>query len=153
MLAGIFANALIVSAVQVVLLLVVGRLAYHVVLPHDYAALIVTLGVGALCFTALGVAASTVIPNEDAAGPVISIVFFVLLFLSGLWYPLKPGSGLAQVSGWFPVRHLILATFAPFDLRPGASPWSWGDIAVMAAWGVGGTYVAWRRFRWEPRRT
>jgi len=74
---------------------------------------------------------------------VISIVFFVLLFLSGLWYPLKPGSTLARVSDWFPVRHLITATFAPFDLRPGVSAWSWNDIAVMAIWGVGGA-PSWR---------
>jgi ABC-2 type transport system permease protein len=149
---AIFANSAIVAAVQVVLLLVIGRLAYHVQLPHSWAALVLALLVGDLCFTAIGVAASTAIPNQDSAGPVVSIVFFLLLFLSGLWFPIKPGSGLATASAWFPVRHLLLATFAPFDLRPGSSPWSWGDLLVMAAWGAAATAVAYRRFRWEPRR-
>ncbi len=152
MLSGVFANALIVSVVQVVLLLAIGKLGYHVDLPDNFLALAVALVAGILCFTALGVASSTLIPNQEAAGPIISIVFFVLLFLSGLWYPLKPGSGLAQVSAWFPVRHLIVAVFAPFDLRPDVSPWAWHDILILGIWGVVGVVVALRRFSWEPHR-
>ena len=152
MMAAIFVNALIVAAVQVVLLLAIGRLAYHLQLPHNYPALILALVVGDVCFTALGVAASTVIPNQEAAGPAVSIVFFVLLFLSGLWYPIKAGSGLARVSAVFPVRHMLAAVFAPFDLRPGVSAWSWGDLGVLAAWGLAAAYLGSRRFRWEPRR-
>ncbi|HEY3941369.1 MAG TPA: ABC transporter permease [Acidimicrobiales bacterium] len=152
MFSGVFANALIVSAVQVVLLLIVGRYGYHAHLPHQWGALVVALLAGVFCFTALGVAVSTLIPNQEAAGPVLSIVFFVLLFLSGLWYPIRSGSALAKISTWFPVRHLITATFAPFHLSAGASPWAWHDVLVMAIWGVAGVYVALRRFRWEPRR-
>ncbi|MFI5042036.1 MAG: ABC transporter permease [Acidimicrobiales bacterium] len=153
MLGALFANSVIVSTLQVVALLVIGRTAYNVGFPHDVAAFIVTLVVGAACFTALGVAMSTVIPNQESAGPVTAIVFFVLLFLSGLWYPLKAGSGLAQVSAWFPVRHLIVGVFTAFAARPGVSPWAWHDLLAMGAWGVGGTVLAIRRFRWEPRRS
>ena len=91
-------------------------------------------------------------PNQEAAGPVTSVVFFVLLFLSGLWYPMSPHSGVARISSWFPIRHMILATFAPFDPRPGASPWAWGDLLVMSIWGVGAAYVAARRWSWAPHR-
>lgn len=52
---------------------------------------------GAFCFTAVGMAMSTLVPNQEAAGPVTSVVFFVLLFLSGLWYP-HPVAG-ATVAG------------------------------------------------------
>jgi len=65
------------------------------------------------------------------------------LFLSGLWYPLKPGSTLARVSDWFPVRHLITATFARSTYAQVVSAWSWNDIAVMAIWGVVGA-PSWR---------
>lgn len=150
MLAAIFLNTLVVSVVEVVLVLVLGRLAYGVHLPHDPAPLVVVLVVGALCFTAIGVAVSTFIPTQEAAGPVVSIVFFVLLFLSGLWYPLPKGSALSRISTWFPIRHMITATFAPFDLRSGVSPWAWHDLLVMALWGVVAAVVALRRFRWAP---
>jgi ABC-2 type transport system permease protein len=95
---------------------------------------------------------STLVPNPDAAGPMISIVFFLLLFLSGLWFPIKPGSTLATVSGYFPVRHLITSLLASFNLPPGSNPWAWHDLGVMAIWGVGGVIVALRRWRWAPRR-
>ena len=108
--------------------------------------------VGALSFTALGVAASTLIPNQDAAGPVVGIVFFVLLFLSGLWFPLRAGSGLARFSGYLPVRQFISAVFTPFNTVPGTSPWDWHAIAVVALWGAAGVVVGLRRFRWAPRR-
>jgi ABC-2 type transport system permease protein len=34
-----------------------------------------------------------------------------------------------------------------------AHGWNWGDLAVVAAWGVVGAVVAVRRFRWDPRRS
>lgn len=153
MIGALLLNALVVSVVQVVILLVVGRLGFHARLPVDWAPLIVAVVVGVVCFTALGVGASTLVPNEDAAGPMISIVFFVMLFLSGLWFPLQPGSALKQFSKYFPVGRLITATFAPFHLVPGVSSWAWGDLGVVAIWGVVGVIVAVRKFRFEPRRT
>jgi ABC-2 type transport system permease protein len=153
MLAAICINAVIVCAVQVTVLLLIGTFAYHVHFPHNVAALVVALVVGATAFTAIGIAVSTLIPNQEAAGPVVSIVFFVLLFLSGLWYPISPHSGLAQVSGYFPIRHMIVAVYAPFNVRPGASAWSWGDLGAMALWGFVAVLIALRRWTWAPHRT
>lgn len=153
MLAAVTVSVALISAVEIVLVLLVGRTAYHVALPHDIPALVLALAVGAASFTALGVATSTLVPNQEAGGPVVSIVFFVLLFLSGLWFPISKGSGLAKFSSIFPVRHLILAVYAPFDLRPGTSSWSWHDLLVVGIWGVGGILVAARRWSWSPRQT
>lgn len=152
MLSAICANAMLVSLLQVVVLLMIGKFAYQVRLPRDIAALAVALVVGAVSFTAMGIAVSTLIPNQEAAAPVISIVFFVLLFLSGLWYPLSPHSGLARVASYFPIRHMIVAVYAPFDVRSGVSSWAWGDLGAMAVWGAIGVVVALRRWSWAPRR-
>jgi ABC-2 type transport system permease protein len=152
MMTALFLSTVFVCAVEVGVLLAIGRLGFHLHPPDNYLALAVALVTGVACFTALGVATSTVVPNQDAAGPVVNIVFFVLIFLAGMWYPLTPGSTLATISSYLPVRSLILATFAPFDLRPGASPWSWRDIVVMLVWGAAAAVVALRRWRWEPRR-
>jgi ABC-2 type transport system permease protein len=152
LLAGVAGSSFLICVAQAVLLIVIAMVAYGATFPHNVLALIVAFLVGIVCFTAMGLAASTLIPNEDAAGPMVSIVFFVLLFLSGLWYPLPKGSTLARISDFFPVRHMITAMFAPFDTRPGASPWSWHDIEVMAIWGVVAVVVALRRWQWAPRR-
>ena len=111
MMAAVSANALIISAVQVVLVLLIGRFGYNVPFPQDLPALVVVLVVGAASFTALGLGVSTLFPNQEAGAPVTSIVFFVLLFLSGPWFPLAANSGLAKFSSYLPVRHMIVAVY------------------------------------------
>jgi ABC-2 type transport system permease protein len=152
LLGAIFTSTLLVAFIQVIVLLVVGRFGFSVHLPANVGAFVIALVVGGLSFTALGAAASTLIPNPDAAGPVTNVVFFVLLFLSGLWFPIRSGSGLARFSAFFPIRHFLAAVFAPFDLARGASPWAWHDLLVVALWGVAGCAFAVWRFRWAPHR-
>ncbi|MGH9019864.1 MAG: ABC transporter permease [Acidimicrobiales bacterium] len=152
LLAAIFVSTMIVALVQVVLLLLLGRYGYHVSFPASWAALLVALGVGIASFTAMGVAMSTMIPNEETAGPATSVVFFVLLFLSGLWFPLRANSSLAKISNYFPVRHFILAVGAPFEANAHRSAWTWHDLLVVAIWGTVATVVALRRFKWAPNR-
>jgi ABC-2 type transport system permease protein len=154
LLASIFLSMVVVVVIQVALMLAVGRWAYGVRMPPHPAggaAVAFALLVGVISFTALGVAMSTLVPNADSAGPLIATVFFVLLALSGFWFPLKSGSLLAKISDWFPIRHFILALFAPFDGQ-GGSPWAWRDVRDVALWGVAGVIIAVWRFRWEPRR-
>ena len=146
-------STLIISVLQVVLLLVIGRFGYDVTLPHNMLALIVAIVVGAVSFTAIGIAMSTLVPNQEAAGPIVSIVFFILLFLSGLWYPISSTSELAKISSWFPIRHMIIAMYAPFDPRRNISGWSWSDILVIALWGIAGSVIALSRWSWAPLRT
>jgi ABC-2 type transport system permease protein len=152
LLTAIVVSSMVIAAIEVVILLAVGRLGFNVHFPDNVGAFVVAVVVGMLCFSALGVAMSTLVPNQDAAGPIVSIIFFVLLFLSGLWFPLKPGSGLAQFSAYFPVHHFITAVFAPFNTQRGASPWAWHDLLVVAIWGLAGAIVAVRRWKWSPRR-
>jgi ABC-2 type transport system permease protein len=152
LLGAIFISTAIIVVIQLVILLAIG-IGFGVHLPQAWGPFLLALFVGLVCFTALGMGISTVIPNQDAAGPVVSIVFFVLLFLSGLWFPIKQGSTLAKISDWFPIRHMLTAVFAPFNLQRGASPWAWHDLLVIAIWGVVGAIVSVRRWEWSPRRS
>ncbi len=152
MMAAVSANALIISAVQVVLVLLIGRFGYGVPFPHNLLALVVVLVVGAASFTALGLGTSTLVPNQEAGAPITSVVFFVLLFLSGLWFPLAASSGLAKFSSYLPVRHMIVAVYDASITQKGVSSWPWHDLVVMAAWGVVAAAVAARRWSWAPRQ-
>lgn len=145
---SILVSVLIVALVQVLLLLAIGRLGYDVSLPQSVGAFVITLVVGVISFTALSVAMSTVLPNQDTAAPVTSFIFFVLLFLSGLWFPLRPHSTLAAISSVFPVRHFIVAVTDSFSRSH--SSWAWKDLLIVAAWGAVASVVALRRFRWTP---
>ncbi len=150
LLAAIFINSMIIALIQVVLMLLVGRFGYNVHGPQDIPAFVLVVVVGMLSFTALGVGVSTLVPNADAAGPIVSLVFFILVALSGLYFPVKSGSGLSTFTDFFPIRHLILASVDSFNGIPGASIWN--DVLVMALWGVGGVIISLRRWEWSPKR-
>jgi ABC-2 type transport system permease protein len=141
---------MVVALIQVVLLLLVGYIGYGVHGPHDVGPFVLVLLVGMLAFTALGLGISTLVPNADAAGPMISLVFFILVALSGLYFPVKPHSGLAEITGLFPIRHMITALVDSYNGLPGDSVWN--DVAVLALWGAAGAFVAVRRWQWSPRR-
>ena len=102
LLAAIFINSMIIAVIQIVLILLVGRFGYNVHGPRDVPAFVLVVVVGMLCFTALGVGVSTLVPNADAAGPVVSLVFFILVALSGLYFPVQSGSGPVDVHRLLP---------------------------------------------------
>jgi len=150
LLAAIFINSMIIALIQIVLVLLVGWIGYGVTGPHDALLFVLVLIVGMLSFTALGVAISTLVPNADSAGPIVSLVFFILVALSGLYFPVKAGSGIATFTDFFPIRHLIVASVDTFNGIPGTSPWN--DLLVMAVWGAASIFVSVRRWDWSPKR-
>jgi ABC-2 type transport system permease protein len=145
-------NAMIVAVMGVALLLVVGWLGYGVSGPSHWAPFIVTLLVAMICYSALGVGVSTLVPNQDSAGPIVSLTFFILVALSGLWFPIAPNSGLATFANFFPIRHLINALVGSFTGESGTPYWPWKDLGVMLIWGAGGVVVGLRRWSWSPKR-
>ncbi len=152
---GMLLNALVVTVILVVLTSAVGIGFYGVTFPRHWAALALALLTGSVCFCALGVAVSALVPNEDAAPAIVNGVFFPVVFLSGIFFPLHPHSGLSRVADVFPVHHFAQAMFAAFDPRipHGALEGiAWHDLAALGAWALAAVVVAIRRFRWEPRR-
>jgi ABC-2 type transport system permease protein len=153
LMAAIFINAMIIAAIGVVLMLVVGKVFYSVTGPAHPLAFVLTILVGMLSFTALGVGMSTLVPNADAAGPIVSLTYFLLVAFSGLYFAIPPNSGLAHFANVFPVRHLIVALTGTFNATPGSGPpWPWHDLLIMGIWGVGGAIVGLRRWSWSPKR-
>jgi ABC-2 type transport system permease protein len=73
-----------------------------------------------------------------------------LLFLSGIFIPISntTPNWIVWVARIFPVRHFAVGIQAGFV----GTAFSWTDVLVVAAWGIGGLLVATRYFSWEPRR-
>ena len=151
LMSAIFISTAIVSVIQIVLMLAVGR-GFGVHGPAHWVPFLLSVVVGLFAFTALGMGVSTLVPNADAAGPVVNIVFFVVLAFSGLYYPITPGSTLDTITGYLPVRRLIVALQDSFNHIPGTSPWAWNNLGIIAIWGAVGVYLALRRWQWAPRR-
>ena len=143
---GLLAHCVMVSVVDVALIVGVGRL-YGVPLPGQWAAIAVALVLGAASFCALGVAVASLIRNAEAAPPVVQLVLFPLVFVSGTYFPIHSAM-LNRIAGALPVRPFNQALLGPFAQHTGLD---WKSLGVLLAWGTVGALVAIRRFRWDPR--
>jgi ABC-2 type transport system permease protein len=150
-LCGIVGNVIVVAMILTVLIVTLGVIAYGVTFPGRYLALVLAIVVGAFCFSALGIAVSTFVPNEDAAPAIINFVLFPLLFISGTFGPVSSNSALGHIATIFPVRHLVQAMVHVFDPFGGGRGIIATHTLMMLAWGIVGLLVSLRRFRWEPR--
>jgi ABC-2 type transport system permease protein len=152
--AGRVGNSLVVSVLMVILVAVIGKLVYDVSLPDQTVpAVLVTLAVGAAAFSCLGFALTTIIPSEDAAPAVTNATVLPLYFISGVFIPdSEIPQGVLSVADLFPIRHFFEAFFTAWDPNTTGAGIEWGQLAIVAAWGVFGLLVALRLFRWEPRR-
>jgi ABC-2 type transport system permease protein len=152
--AGRVGNSLVVSVLMVILVAVIGRLVYDVSIPEStIPAIAVTLAVGAFSFSCLGFALTAAIPSEDAAPAISNAVVLPLYFISGIFIPdSEIPEGVLQFADLFPIRHFFEAFFVAWDPNTTGAGFEFGDLAVVAAWGLGGLAVALLAFRWEPRR-
>ena len=150
-LGGIVGNAILVALILTVLLVMLGVIAYDVTFPGRYVGMVVAVAAGGFCFSALGIAVSTVVPNEDAAPAIINFILFPLLFISGTFGQVSSTSTLGRVAAVFPVRHLVQAMVAVFNPFGGGTGIVASHTLLLLGWGVVGLFVSVRRFRWEPR--
>jgi ABC-2 type transport system permease protein len=152
-LAGRIVHALMLAGMLVVAVAAFGFLFYDAEVPgRTLPALMLTVAVGAVGFSALGLAITAAVPNADAAPAVINAVIMPLLFLGDIFIPIRdPHAWYVVVSKAFPVYHFAQAMKSAY-FSPTGSGFSWGHLAVVAAWGVAGIVLAVRFFSWEPRR-
>jgi ABC-2 type transport system permease protein len=145
-------HAMFVSVILVVLTVAFGHALYHAAIPTGVALaqFILAFLIGSAAFCALGLALSGAIPNADATPAVVNAVALPAEFLSGIFIAF--GNDTPAWITWFarilPVRHFAQCTQAALV----GTPFSWSDVLIVAAWGVGGMLLAIRYFRWDPRQ-
>jgi ABC-2 type transport system permease protein len=150
--AGRIGNSIVVALMMLALIAALGRLLYSVPIPWGEApAILLTLAVGAASFSCLGIALTAAIPSQDAAAPIVNALLLPLYFLSGIFIPDDElPQGVINFANHFPIRDFFQA-FSQAYLPGGGSGVDWGDLAVVAIWGVAGLLLAIRFFRWTPR--
>jgi ABC-2 type transport system permease protein len=145
-------HAVFIAVVLVVITAAFGHGLYHASIPGGLTLLrfIVIVLVGSAAFCALGLAATAVIPNADAAPAIVNAIILPLEFLSGIFIAFGDNtpSWILWVARVFPVRHFAVGMQAGFL----GTPFSWTDVLIVAAWGLGGLLLAIRFFSWVPRQ-
>jgi ABC-2 type transport system permease protein len=143
-------TSLVVSVVVTGVVIAIGSVAYGVhVDPSSLGALTLSIVVGSLAFACLGYAVSSAISSADAAQPAVLAITLPLSFISGVYIPSpRLPDALQEIAQVFPLEHLVAALSRGF--LPGGTGVAWGDLAIVAAWGVAGLVLALNRFRWVP---
>jgi ABC-2 type transport system permease protein len=146
-------TSVILALLLVMLIVVIGRLAYGVHLPGTTIPVFAfDVAVGAVCFCAVSFALASFIRDEDSAQPTIQAITLPIYFISGVFVPASQlSSTLKDVAGVFPVRHLNEALFKAFDPSTKGSGFDGHDLLIVLVWAIAGLIVALRRFSWAPR--
>jgi len=144
-------HALLISLLLVAITVAFGRIFYDAHVPSGVTLVrfLVMVVVGAAAFCALGFAITAVIPNADAAAPIVNATILPLLFLSGIFIPLGDNAPtwITWTAKIFPVKHFADGMQASFL----GTTFHWSDVLIVAAWGLAGLILAVRFFSWEPR--
>ena len=150
-LAAVIASTTIVYLIEAVALVLLGRLAYGVPLPNQWFSLFLAILLGALSFAALGIALTGAIRSGDGASAVVNAIYLPLAFLAGaFWSAQNFPHVIKDISNVLPLTHFIrlMRNIVVLD----ETIWSNLDqVAIIAAWGLGGLVLAVLFFRWEPR--
>jgi ABC-2 type transport system permease protein len=135
-----------VTVITVALIVTVGRLAFGVVLPRQFAGFVVAGLLATAALMSIGLFVAAVAPGGRAAQAIGTILFFPMMFFAGLWLPI------AQMP---PVlRHLSHATplGAAVQALQDAAQGHWPhplQLLTMAAYALVFGLASVRLFRWE----
>ncbi|MFT4221078.1 MAG: ABC transporter permease [Microbacterium sp.] len=158
---GKFAQVAVTGALQVVLLIVVGVLAFQVELPgtaEKWLTLVWVFVLGLATSALLGIALSAVPRSGRSATAVVIPIVLVLQFVSGVYlaFFLLP-DWLQNIAAAFPLKWMAQGmrfVFLPDAYRgyEQGEAWSIGIVAiVLAVWLVVGLVLARATFRWTKR--
>jgi ABC-2 type transport system permease protein len=152
-LGGLALNAVANTIIQLLFVLIAGRLLFGIESVEDVPELLVFLVAGVACFASLGVAFAHVIPNSESAPAYINAVFLPVILISGVFYDVADvPSFIKDIAQILPLTHLIDgltgALVKGTTLGDNA-----GHLAVVIVWAVFGTFFAIRGFTWESRRS
>ncbi len=159
---GKIVRVVVTTALETVLLIGIAATAFDLELPHTaerWATLGWCLALGTAACALAGTAYSAVIPNSRSASAVVTPVFMVLQFISGVFYPFdKLPLWMQNTAALFPVKWMaqgFRSVFLPdsFTVVVPARSWERGGGAhVLALWAVGGLVATTLTFGWRGPR-
>jgi ABC-2 type transport system permease protein len=150
---GVAANAVTNTALQITIIVLAGRAFFGIGWPLHWAALIVFVVVGVVCFAALGVAFAHAIPNFESTAAYVNAVFLPVVAISFYVFDSSSAPGFVRtIAEALPLKPLIDGLSGA--MVTGAGLGSHLDaLAVIALWGIFGLYLAIRGFSWEAARS
>lgn len=142
-------HRLILSVLQAVLLLAIAYFVFDIAIIGNPLILLGLILLGTLAFISIGYAAVSRVSTTEGALPIIQLIQFPMLFLSGVFFPIEFMPEFMR-----PIVDALPLTYLGDALRQvmvGASPLHplGMDVIVLGAWLIVCTGLAIRLFKWE----
>jgi ABC-2 type transport system permease protein len=101
----------------------------------------------------MGFGAAALIRSGEGASAVVNVLVLPMAFLSGGFGPTRDYPQFLQtIADVLPLTYLVEIVQAA--VYEGSPIWEQPRaVLVLAAWGLAGSLIASRRFRWEPRES
>jgi ABC-2 type transport system permease protein len=147
---GIAANAVMNTAVQIVLIVLAGKAFYGIDWPRDVGELLLFVVLGVVCFASLGVALAHAIPTFEAATVYVNMIFLPVVFIS--IDAAHDPAFLKGIADALPLVHLIDGLSAAMVSGKGLAD-ERSALGVLVVWTMLGIVLAVRGFSWEQRRS
>jgi len=148
--AALLSSFLAAFLVEVVVLIVLGRVLFGIGWPDRIGSLVLILLLGAVAFAGLGIGLTALIHSAEGASAVVNAIYLPAAFLAGAFFsPHSFPAVLRWIADVLPLTYFIRIVRGV--MLHGQEIWMFpGSIAVIAAWGLLGVVLAIRGFRWEP---
>jgi ABC-2 type transport system permease protein len=148
--AALLSAFLVAFAVEVVGLVLLGRVLFGIGAPDRIVSLVLVLLLGAVSFCGLGIGLTAVMRSAEGASAVVNAIYLPMSFLAGAFFsPRHFPAFLRGVAEVLPLTYFL--RLVRNVMLHGHEIWTQGtNVAVVSAWGILGVIVAVRYFRWEP---
>jgi ABC-2 type transport system permease protein len=149
LMAGQILHRYFVIVVQTLLLLTVGVLAFGIKINGNYLWFWLIITLGAICFLSIGFALTILIRSAKSATPICMTVYFLLMFLGGLFFPVNiMPDFLKAIANILPATNLNDAM--RMIIIQGATIGDvWKQLLIVVGWTAGCLVLAIKYFRWE----
>jgi ABC-2 type transport system permease protein len=148
LLSNLLANYLL-ELPTIALLLLAALVIFHMPMKIGWATLLVLVTVGTFAFAGFGLTIASVANTMQEAQIYNNLVWFTLLFLSGVTFPLPMlPRWIQRVAMFFPSTYLVSA-FQSIMAQAEPLLDHWMEMLVLVTSGVFGLLFAVRLFRWE----
>jgi ABC-2 type transport system permease protein len=142
-------SRLVMNGFQALAVLLIGYLFFDTQVNGSWALLILFVILGTLTFMSIGFIIAGLAKTPESAGPIAGFISFPLLFLGGVFFPVKNMPELLQ-----PIVKLLPITHLSGSLRQvmnvGADLTTlWPEAALLGGWMVVAFIIASLSFKWE----
>lgn len=140
---------LVMNGLQVLIVVVVGSTFFDTQVNGSWLLLGLFVALGTLTFMSFGFIIASLAKTPESAGPIAGFVSYPMLFLGGVFFPIKEMPQFLQpVVKLLPISHLTAAMRQVMNVGADLSA-LWPEVALLAGWMVAAFALSSYLFKWE----